>query len=305
MKIGFVGLGKMGLNMVRRLRGGGHEVVAFDLSPAQRQEAEAVGAVAAASLEELAEKLPAPRVVWLMLPAGKITEGTLDALVPLLQKGDIVVDGGNADFHDSRHRAARLAAGGLHFVDCGTSGGVWGLTQGYCLMVGGDREAFAVIEPALRTLAPTDGYRHVGPSGAGHFAKMVHNAIEYGMMQAYGEGFALLHAARQQYGYDYDLPEVGQLWGEGAVIRSWLLTLLTRALHEDPELSRVSGYVEDSGMGRTFAKEAVDAGVAAPALTLALQMRFASRQPDAFALRCAAALRNQFGGHAVILKERK
>lgn len=299
MHIGFVGLGKMGLNMVTRLMQGGHEVVVFDTQASQRDAAVRRGARAVMEIREVPKQLAAPRTVWLMVPAGEVTQRVLDELLPHLQAGDVVIDGGNSYFRDSIARATQLLTHGVHLLDVGTSGGVWGLQNGYCLMIGGAAKAYTQAEPAFRTLAPEAGYRHVGPAGAGHYAKMIHNAIEYGMMQAYGEGFAMLEVAQETMGYTYDLKAVGDLWNRGSVVRSWLLELLTQALAEDPRLSTVAGVVPDSGEGRWTAKEAIDAAVPAPVLTLALQMRFASRQPDAFAAKVCAALRQQFGGHAV------
>lgn len=301
MQIGFVGLGKMGMNMVARLQQGGHQVIALDTDAQKRAAVEQTGAVAVTQLPELVQKLSKPRLLWLMVPAGDATQQVLDELMPLLDPGDVIVDGGNSYFRDSLQRAETLLQKGIHLLDAGTSGGVWGLKNGYCLMVGGHDRAVAHATPAFVTLAPPHGFLHAGPSGAGHYAKMVHNAIEYGMMQAYGEGFAMLQAAQETMGYQYDLPALGALWNQGSVIRSWLLELLGRALQEDPQLDHIEGYVQDSGEGRWTAKEAIDAGVPAPVLTLALQMRFASRLPNAFSARVCAALRNQFGGHAVKL----
>lgn len=303
MKLGFVGLGKMGLQMVTRLLQGRHEVVVFDAQPGPVAEAERRGAVAASGLRALTKHLSAKRLIWLMVPAGEPTTQVLEELLLGLEPGDVVVDGGNSYFRDSVARAEKLLAQGVHLLDVGTSGGIWGLEKGYCLMVGGAKQAFAYVEPVFRTLAPAEGYRHVGPVGAGHYAKMIHNAIEYGMMQAYGEGFALLEAAQHTMGYSYDLAAVGDLWNHGSVVRSWLLELLTSAFQEDPHLARVAGVVPDSGEGRWTIHESIDAAVAVPVLTLALQMRFASRAPDAFSAKVCSALRGQFGGHAVQRKE--
>ena len=286
MKLGIVGLGRMGDGMRERLRRAGHEVVGYDLNPDVSD---------AASLEELVDALPAPRVVWLMVPAGDPTEQVVERVGALLAEGDVVVDGGNSLYKDSIRRGKLLAERGVRFVDAGTSGGIWGLRVGFCLMVGGDPDAVAVVEPALAALAPEDGYAHVGPSGAGHYTKMVHNGIEYGMMQAYAEGFDLLKA----YDDELDLHQIADLWQHGSVVRSWLLELAERALADDPRLDRLQPYVEDSGEGRWTAIEAVERGVPASVITDALYARFASRDERSFALRMLAALRNEFGGHAV------
>lgn len=299
MNIGFVGLGKMGMNMVTRLSQAGHQVFAVDADDKKRSELESKGAHWADSVPALVEQLSGTRVVWLMVPAGEVTQKLVEQLGVLLRPGDVLIDGGNSYFRDTLARAAWLQQRGVHLLDAGTSGGVWGLKNGYCLMVGGDAAAFRTAEPLFLTLAPPQGYAHVGPAGAGHYAKMVHNAIEYGMMQAYGEGFAMLDAAHQHLGYDYDLPAVARLWGQGSVVRSWLLELLEHALEQDPALERIAGVVQDSGEGRWTAKEAIDAAVPTPVLTAALQMRFVSRLGNAFSARVCAALRNQFGGHAV------
>ena len=296
MRLGFVGLGKMGGNMVRRLLADGHEVVAWARSVEAVDEAVGHGAVGAVSLEDVVARLDPPRVVWLMIPAGDAVESSIAALRPLLSAGDVVVDGGNSRFTDSARRAAELEAGGIGFLDAGTSGGVWGLKNGYCLMVGGRPEPFREVEPALRTLAPPDGYALVGPPGAGHFVKMVHNAIEYSMLQGYGEGFELL--ASSEYGLD--LPRIARLWTQGSVVRSWLLDLLVLALEADPKLQSIKGYVQDSGEGRWTLQEAIERSVPMPALADALFARFASRQEESFSAKVIAALRNQFGGHAVV-----
>jgi 6-phosphogluconate dehydrogenase len=295
MELGLVGLGRMGMNMARRLLEGGHRVVVFNRSPGPVEEARRYGAVGTASLAELAEQLTPPRVVWLMLPTGAPTTQMLDALLPLLQPGDLVVDGANAHYRDSQRRARELAARGLHFVDAGVSGGVWGRELGYCLMVGGAPEDVQRLEPVLRTLAPPDGYAHVGPPGAGHFVKMVHNAIEYGMLQAIGEGFELLHASE----FPLDLRQIAHLWNQGSVVRSWLMELAERAFAADPGLEGIRGYVEDTGYGRWTVQDAVERAVPVPAIALALFARFRSRQEDSFSARVVAALRRQFGGHAV------
>jgi 6-phosphogluconate dehydrogenase len=295
MDIGMVGLGRMGANMVRRLLLGGHRVVAYDRSAETVAGIAAEGATGAASLSELVEALPSPRVVWLMVPSGDPTEATIADVRPLLKPGDVLVDGGNSNYHDSVRRAEMLKADGIRFVDAGTSGGIWGLKVGYCLMVGGEPEAFAAVEPALKTLAPENGYLHTGPSGSGHFTKMIHNGIEYGMLQAFGEGFEILHASE----FGLDLPKIAELWTQGSVVRSWLLDLLVDALKKDPRLDAIRGYVEDSGEGRWTVFEAIDKNIPAPVLTLSLLARFASRQDESFSAKVIAALRNEFGGHAV------
>lgn len=286
MRIGFVGLGRMGGNMVERLRRGGHEVIGYDRNLAISD----VG-----SLSELVAKLVAPRAVWVMVPAGNPTEQTIQELAGVLEVGDIVVDGGNSNFRDSMRHAAELGNRGVLFVDAGTSGGVWGLEKGYCLMVGGSEEAFGRIEPALKTLAPKEGYAHVGPAGAGHFTKMVHNGIEYAMLQAYAEGFEILQSSQ----FELNLQQLASLWNHGSVVRSWLLELAERAFGKDPSLSKIRGYVEDSGEGRWTVLEAINEDVPATAIAASLFARFASRQPDSFAMKVIAALRNEFGGHPV------
>ena len=295
MKLGMVGLGRMGGNMTVRLLRGGHDVVAFDPNEDAVAAAEGQGAAGAHSLEELVKQLEAPRVVWIMVPAGDITERTVETLRGLLGSGDVIIDGGNSNFRDSQRRATELAADGIRFLDCGTSGGVWGLANGYCLMVGGEREAFDHAEPIFATLAPQDGYAYVGPSGAGHFVKMVHNGIEYGMLAAYGEGFEIMQASE----FDLDLHAIAGIWRYGSVVRSWLLELLVDALQKDPKLESIRGYVEDSGEGRWTVFEAINENVPAPITALSLFMRFASRQDESYAAKVIAALRNEFGGHAV------
>lgn len=295
MEIGLIGLGRMGLNMMKRLAQDGHRVLGFSPSGAKREAVEEAGGVYADSREALVRMLPAPRVVWLMVPSGPAVDENLEYLMPLLAPGDILVDGGNSNYHDTQRRAERLRPAGLEYVDAGTSGGVWGLAAGYCMMVGGSREAFARLEPALKTLAPPDGYLHVGPTGAGHFVKMIHNGIEYGMMEAYAEGFEILRASD----FELDLQRIAHLWNQGSVVRSWLLELAERAFAESPDLADLRGYVEDTGEGRWTVLEAIDKSVPAPVLTLSLQQRFRSRQEDSFAAKVLAALRQQFGGHAV------
>jgi 6-phosphogluconate dehydrogenase len=290
-----VGLGRMGGNMTVRLVRGGHDVVAFDRDPEAVEAAVVAGAEGASSLGGLCERLSAPRVVWLMVPAGDITGSTIRELGGILADGDVIVDGGNSDWRDSLRRAEQLAAAGIRLIDCGTSGGIWGLGAGYCLMVGGAREAIDVVEPAFLALAAEDGYAHVGAPGSGHFTKMVHNAIEYGMLAAYGEGFEML--ARSTFALD--LERVAGIWRHGSVVRSWLLDLLHDALEKDPTLERVDDWVDDSGEGRWAIQAAMDEEVPAPVTALALFARFASRQDEAFSAKVIAALRNEFGGHAI------
>ncbi|MDX6504949.1 MAG: 6-phosphogluconate dehydrogenase [Gaiellaceae bacterium] len=287
MQLGMVGLGRMGAGMTERLRRDGHDVKSFDPQ---------VEARTATSLEELVSQLEAPRAVWLMIPAGKITEDSFQQLLGLLSEGDTIVDGGNSNFRDSQRRHAEAQEKGVHFLDAGVSGGIWGLEVGFCLMVGGDQEPVARVEPVFKSLAPPDGYAHVGASGAGHFTKMVHNGIEYGLMQAYAEGFEVMKASE----FDIDLHEVAGIWRYGSVVRSWLLELLHAAFEkEGGELEKIRGYVEDSGEGRWTIAEAIATDTPVPVITAALFARFASRQEESFAAKVNAALRNQFGGHAV------
>jgi 6-phosphogluconate dehydrogenase len=295
MQLGFVGLGKMGLNMVTRLVRAGHQVVAFDRDAAAVGRASAAGARGVDSLDALVSVLTAERAVWIMTPAGEPTESTIAALGDRLSKGDVIVDGGNTNFHDDVRRARTLAGRGIDLVDAGASGGIWGLEQGYCLMVGGPPQVCARLEPIFTALAPPEGYLRVGGHGAGHYVKMVHNGIEYGLMQAYAEGFDLLHAS----GYELDLAAVASLWTRGSVIRSWLLELTARALSGSPDLADIEAYVEDSGEGRWTLQEGNERGVPMPALTAALFTRFRSRNDNPFGERLLAALRQQFGGHAV------
>jgi 6-phosphogluconate dehydrogenase len=294
-----VGLGRMGRNMVLRLLKEEHRVVAWNRSPEPVAEAAAAGAEAAGSIEELVSKLSPPRAVWLMVPAGKVTATILNQVSGLLSKGDIVVDGGNSNFRDSMRRATELSTRGIRFLDAGTSGGVWGLEVGYCLMVGGDRSAFDHVTPALKTLAPPEGFLYTGAAGSGHYTKMVHNGVEYGMMQAYAEGFEML----KESGFDLDLRAVSHLWNQGSVVRSWLLELAESAFTKDRTLEGIRGYVDDSGEGRWTVKEAIDLAVPAPVIALSVLMRFRSRQDDSFSMKVLAALRNEFGGHAVKPKE--
>ncbi len=296
MRIGFIGLGRMGANMVRRLLRDGHEVVAFNRTAEKTREIAGEGATAAFSLEELVAKLDKPRAIWVMVPAGDATEAQIDELMGLLEPGDTIIDGGNTNFHDDVRRHAKLAAQGLHYVDAGTSGGIWGLANGFCLMVGGEPEAVGPLEPIFRSLAPADGYLHVGGPGSGHYVKMVHNGIEYGLMQAYAEGFEIMHASD----YTLDLAAISKLWNHGSVVRSWLLELAERAFTANgQELDHLQGWVADSGEGRWTVQEAIDHDVPAPVITLSLLTRFRSRQEDSYGAKVLAALRNEFGGHAV------
>ena len=299
MDIGMVGLGRMGANMAARLKQGGHRVVGFDPGAAARQAAQqAHGLETCDSLAALVAALPAPRTLWLMVPAGAPVDATLDALRPLLQAGDAVVDGGNSNYRDSQRRAAHCGEDGVHFLDCGTSGGIWGLAEGYSLMVGGDAGACERLRPLFEVLAPAAdrGWGRVGPSGAGHFAKMVHNGIEYGMMQAYAEGFAIM---QRKESLALDLPQVAEIWRHGSVVRSWLLDLAADALNDNPALEGIAPYVADSGEGRWTVAEAVELDVAAPVITLSLLERLRSREKDSFADKMLAALRDRFGGHGV------
>jgi len=299
MKIGMIGLGKMGANMTERLLKGGHDVVAYDLSADALKQAAGKGAETATTLAELAGKLTAPRAAWVMVPAGAPTNDTIEELAGLFSAGDVIVDGGNSNYKEAVDIAARLEKSGIGFVDAGTSGGVWGLTEGYCLMVGGTNESVGVVEPALRTLAPEGGYAHVGPVGAGHFVKMVHNGIEYGIMQAYAEGFEIMHEASE---FDLDLHEIASIWRYGSVVRSWLLDLAERALRPDAGFEGIAPVAVDSGEGRWTALEAIERGVPAPVIATSLFTRFASQDKDSYQLKMVAALRNQFGGHAVTLE---
>lgn len=296
MQIAMLGLGKMGGNMVQRLLLGGHKVVAYDVDPMRAQELAGQGAVPATTIDEVVAKLSAPRVVWAMVPSGKITEDLIHTLASKLSPGDVIIDGGNSNFHDSIRRAKECESRGIGFCDAGTSGGVWGLKNGYCLMVGGSDDAYAKIEPALKTLAPENGLLHTGPAGSGHYVKMVHNGIEYGLMSAYAEGFEIMKSSPFP---NLDLPNIAGIWRYGSVVRSWLLDLLVEALQKDPKLDQIKGYVEDSGEGRWTVQAAIDQNVPAPVITLSLLQRIASRQDESFSAKVQAALRNEFGGHAV------
>jgi 6-phosphogluconate dehydrogenase len=296
MEIGFIGLGRMGANMVRRLLRDKHRVVAWNRTAAKTQEIVSEGAEGAYSISELVEKLQTPRIIWVMVPSGQATDDMIAEVVPLLSKGDIIIDGGNSNYKDSIRHGQELTAQGFQFMDAGTSGGIWGLQVGYCLMVGGDQATFEHVEPLLKTLAPPDGYLHCGPHGSGHFVKMVHNGIEYGMLQAYGEGFEILKASQ----YDLDLYKISHLWNQGSVVRSWLLELAEDAFKKHgKDLSDIRGYVNDSGEGRWTVQQAIDTDVPAPVITLSLLERFRSRQAESYTAQVIAALRNEFGGHEV------
>ncbi len=298
MNIGMIGLGRMGGNMAERIRQGGHGVVGYDRDPDTRAAATTRGLDVADTLEHLVEMLPKPRAVWVMVPSGNPTEATVSALTDVLEEGDVLIDGGNSNYKDTMRRAASLQRQGVRMIDAGVSGGIWGLAEGFCLMVGGDDDAVAMVEPVFRTLAPSPelGYAHVGAVGSGHFVKMVHNGIEYGLMQAYAEGFELLKA-KEQFGLD--VAQIAELWRHGSVVRSWLLDLTAAALDEDADLSDIQPWVEDSGEGRWTVEESVELAVPLPVISMALQARFRSRQEAAFGFKLLAAMRNQFGGHAV------
>jgi 6-phosphogluconate dehydrogenase len=296
MEIGFYGLGRMGANMVTRLVRGGHKVIASNRSRGPVDEAAQHGALPAYTLEELVSKLEdTPKAVWIMVPSGKVVDDTLDHLTTLLNPGDIIIDGGNSWFKDTQRRAEALTAKGFHYMDCGTSGGIWGLKVGYSLMIGGEREIFERLEPIFKTLAPEDGYGYMGPHGAGHYVKMVHNGIEYGMLQAYGEGYEIMKAGP----YNLNLLDITKVWNHGSVVRSWLLELAQLAFEAEGDLSNIRGYVEDSGEGRWTVAEAIEHDVPAPVITLSLLERFHSRQTESYSAKVIAALRNQFGGHAM------
>ena len=296
MRIGFIGLGRMGANMVRRLVRDGHEIVVYNRTPEKTREAEGEGAIASYSIEELVGKLEKPRAAWIMVPAGDATEAQIAELMEHLEPGDTIVDGGNTNFHDDQRRHPALKAKGINYVDAGVSGGVWGLKVGYCLMVGGEAAAVEPLVPIFTTLAPPNGYMHVGGPGAGHYVKMVHNGIEYGLMQAYAEGFEIMHASD----YELDLGGISQLWMQGSVVRSWLLELAAHAFQASgSDLEHIKGWVADSGEGRWTVQEAIDHDVPAPVITLSLQTRFRSRQQDSYGAKVLAALRNEFGGHEV------
>ena len=298
MQLAMVGLGRMGMNMARRLLGGGHQVLAYNRTPQKTDELVKEGAVGAYSLQEVVDNLESPRKVWLMLPAGATVDEHINKLTEILSAGDIIIDGGNSYYKDDIRRAAQLEKEGLKYVDAGVSGGIWGLKIGYCLMVGGESETVQFLEPIFKTLAPEDGYLHVGKAGAGHFVKMVHNGIEYGMMQAYAEGFEIMEAS--QFGPKFDFAAIAHLWNQGSVVRSWLLELAEAAFEKNARIDDLTGHVDDSGEGRWTVQQAVESGVPAEVITLSLMRRFRSRQKDPFAERVLSALRREFGGHAVV-----
>lgn len=295
MKIGFIGLGKMGGNMVERLLKDSHQIVGYNLTPKEVEDAVSKGAEGAKSVEELVSKLPEQKIVWLMVPSGKPVDENIDELAKYLKEGDIIIDGGNSKWKDSQERSRKLKENGISFIDCGTSGGVWGLKNGYCLMYGGDKKACDTVEPVFKTLAPENGYLYCGESGAGHFVKMVHNGIEYGMMQAYAEGFEIIEKSP----FNVRLHDVSKVWESGSVVRSWLLELATLALEKDDKLTHIKDYVQDSGEGRWTVEAAMEFDVPAHVITTSLFNRFASRQEESFAMKLISALRNQFGGHAI------
>jgi 6-phosphogluconate dehydrogenase len=296
MRLAMIGLGRMGGNMSERLIKGGHEVVVYTRKPEEVQRYVAKGATGASSVSDVTSKLKSPRVVWIMVPAGKPVEETIASLLPGLTKGDVIIDGGNSNFRESMRRAAELQPKGIQFIDSGTSGGIWGLANGYCLMIGASPEAFNLCEPIFKTLAPPDGYAHMGPPGSGHYVKMIHNGIEYGMLQAYAEGYEILHASKD---FKLDLHKIAAVWNHGSVVRSWLNELAESAFEKDADLTALRGYVDDSGEGRWTVQEAIDLDVPAPVITLSLLARLRSRQTDSFSAKVIAALRNEFGGHAV------
>jgi 6-phosphogluconate dehydrogenase len=295
MELGMIGLGRMGANMTERLLRGGHKLITYDRSPEAIQRCVDKGAFGAHSLADFVKQVSLPRVIWLMVPSGEPVDLTIEQLLPGLLENDIIIDGGNSHYKDSIRRAEKLKQLGIHFVDAGTSGGIWGLQEGYCLMIGGEKAVVEQLEPIFKTLAPENGFAHVGASGAGHFVKMVHNGIEYGMLQAYGEGFEMLKASQ----FDFDLAKISHLWNQGSVVRSWLLELAENAFQKDPQLSSIKDYVEDSGEGRWAVLEAVEREIPAAVLTLSLFARYGSRQENSFSAKFIAALRNEFGGHAV------
>ena len=298
MKLAMIGLGRMGMNMARRLLGGNHQVVAYNRSPEKTQKLVSEGAIGAFSLEEVIQKLESPRIVWLMLPAGPVVDDTIEKFSSMLSAEDILIDGGNSFYKDDIRRAKMLSKKKIHYLDAGVSGGIWGLKIGYCTMIGGNKEIYRKVEPILKTLAPPNGYLYCGKTGSGHFVKMVHNGIEYGMMQAYGEGFEILSAS--EYAEEFNYADISHLWNQGSVIRSWLLELAEQAFRNEDDLSDVRGYVQDSGEGRWTVIQAVETGVPAEVITLSLMRRFRSRQQDPFAERVLAALRREFGGHATV-----
>ncbi len=303
MQIAIIGLGRMGMNMAKRLLRGGHEVVAFNRTPSKTDQLVKEGAIGAYSISEVVDKLSHPRVIWIMLPAGSTVDEHINQLKEILSPDDIVIDGGNTYYKDDIRRSTLLAKKGIKFMDTGVSGGIWGLEKGYCLMIGGEKETYQYLEPIFKTLAPEKGYLFCGGVGAGHFVKMVHNGIEYGMMQAYGEGFDILEAS--PYGESLDYAAVSHLWNQGSVVRSWLLELMESAFANDPNLSDIRGYVEDSGEGRWTIQQAIETGVSAPVIALSLMRRFRSQVQDSFSDKVVAALRREFGGHTTKAADKK
>ncbi|MBW2252051.1 MAG: decarboxylating 6-phosphogluconate dehydrogenase [Deltaproteobacteria bacterium] len=303
MQIAMIGLGRMGMNMAKRLLQGGHEVVAFNRTPTKTDQLVKEGAIGAYSISEVVDKLSHPRVTWVMLPAGSTVDEYINQFKEMLSPDDIVIDGGNTYYKDDIRRGDQLAKSGIKFMDAGVSGGIWGLKKGYCLMIGGDKETYQYLEPIFKTLAPEQGYLFCGDIGAGHFVKMVHNGIEYGMMQAYGEGFDILEAS--PYGKSLDYAAVSHLWNQGSVVRSWLLELMESAFAKEPNLSDIRGYVEDSGEGRWTIQQAIETGVSAPVIALSLMRRFRSQVQDSFSDKVVAALRREFGGHATVAADKK
>ncbi len=303
MQIAMIGLGRMGMNMTKRLLGGGHQVIAYNRTPNKTDQIAKEGAIGAYSLGDVAEKLSTPRVVWLMLPAGKAVDDHIDQLKEILSPDDIVIDGGNTYYKDDIRRGDLLAEKGIKFMDAGVSGGIWGLEKGYCLMVGGSKEIYEYVMPVFQTLAPEEGALHCGAIGSGHFVKMVHNGIEYGMMQAYAEGFEIMNAS--PYAESMDFAKIAHLWNQGSVVRSWLLELAEAAFSKNANLSDITGYVEDSGEGRWTVQQAIESGVSAPVIALSLMRRFRSREQDSFSDKVVAAFRREFGGHAVVAADKK
>jgi 6-phosphogluconate dehydrogenase len=296
MQLAMIGLGRMGGNMTERLLKGGHKVVVYDRSPDAVNKSTAQGATGASDLTAVVSQLTTPRIIWIMVPAGQPVDDTITTLIPHLSKGDVIIDGGNSNFHDTMRRGQDLQPHGIDFIDAGTSGGVWGLENGYCLMIGASDAAFTLCEPIFKTLAPDEGYAHVGPTGSGHYVKMIHNGVEYGMLQAYAEGYEILHASKT---FHLDLHQIAAVWNRSAVVRSWLNELAEQAFTHDANIDQPKGYVDDSGEGRWTVQEAIDLDVPAPVITLSLLTRLRSRQPDSFGAKVIAALRNEFGGHAV------
>ncbi len=303
MQIAMIGLGRMGMNMAKRLLLGGHEVVAFNRTPTKTDQLVKEGAIGAYSISEVVDKLSHPRVTWIMLPAGSTVDEHINQFKEILSPDDIVIDGGNTYYKDDIRRGDQLAKSGIKFMDAGVSGGIWGLKKGYCLMIGGDKETYQYLEPIFKTLAPAKGYLFCGGVGAGHFVKMVHNGLEYGMMQAYGEGFDILEAS--PYGESLDYAAVSHLWNQGSVVRSWLLELMESAFAKEPNLSDIRGYVEDSGEGRWTIQQAIETGVSAPVIALSLMRRFRSQVQDSFSDKVVAALRREFGGHTTVAADKK